>query len=618
LLFSQIISFILVMVLWEAYPPAPPGLGPLQSLGGSLVLAAWLWVGSRLRVLVMLRRISGPHPPPDPARAARRAVTELHVAALVCVAVMVALLDLKAYLLALPGVAASETLSGLCAVGLYFGLLSVVWAATHPLEKVVFQQPLGRGAFVRSQARFVAPVVFPWLGVVALRDLLGLAWPQARSWLDTAAGDLIFLGVFVLMMALFFPPLVRGWWGCRPWPRGAVREIASQVLEHTGVKVAGILSWPIMQGRLLTAGILGVAPRFRYLLITQALVESLSAQELAGVVAHEAGHVRHRHLVSYILFFLGFFAAAYALAGPLALGLNWLLVALAGTDWGLGVITGQGSAWLQVVLALPLVALLVVYLRFVMGWFMRNFERQADLFALTVMGESRPLAGALEKVAGLSGNTRDVPSWHHYSIRQRVETLRAAESDPGLIARHRGAIKKALALYLAGLAAVMAMGLGVGGAGLGQGLQRELAARILASELERRPRDPALHRDLGVLYFEAGREAEALRHLTTAVGLEPRDPEALNGLAWALATAGDPGLRRPREAVELARRAVRLKPAAHIWDTLAEAYHASGRPGRALAAARAAAAAAGPAGGPPGYYQRQLRRFRQAAQGAGG
>lgn len=88
----------------------------------------------------------------------------------------------------------------------------------------------------------------------------------------------------------------------------------------------------------------------------------------------------------------------------------------------------------------------------------------------------------------------------------------------------------------------------------------------------------------------------------------------LNGLAWFLATAQDPALRRPSQAVALAQKAVALAPLPHIWDTLAEAYFAAGQPQRAVAAARAALAAR------PDerheYYQAQLRRFLSAAQGA--
>ncbi|MCJ7833589.1 MAG: M48 family metalloprotease [Deltaproteobacteria bacterium] len=61
---------------------------------------------------------------------------------------------------------------------------------------------------------------------------------------------------------------------------------------------------------MLTAGVMGLVKRFRYLLITPALLDLLEPEELMGVVAHEIGHIRKRHL----LFYLGFFAGYVLLA----------------------------------------------------------------------------------------------------------------------------------------------------------------------------------------------------------------------------------------------------------------------------------------------------------------
>jgi hypothetical protein len=78
-----------------------------------------------------------------------------------------------------------------------------------------------------------------------------------------------------------------------------------------------------------------------------------------------------------------------------------------------------------------------------------------------------------------------------------------------------------------------------------------------------------------------------------------------------LATARDPSLRAPGEALKLALAAVASAPRPHIWDTLAEAYLLNHEPVKALAAAKAALAA-----GPrerPEYYEAQVERFKRQA-----
>ena len=57
---------------------------------------------------------------------------------------------------------------------------------------------------------------------------------------------------------------------------------------------------------MLTAGVMGLIKRFRYLLITPALLDLLEPEELKGVVAHEIGHVRKKHLIFYLGFFVGY------------------------------------------------------------------------------------------------------------------------------------------------------------------------------------------------------------------------------------------------------------------------------------------------------------------------
>lgn len=613
MLFSQIVAFILVMAVFESYSPPRPELTSAQAWLAVAVLGLWLAVGGRLAASLFLRRLAGPRPPRDPARAARTLVMTCQVAAVACLLIALTSLELKAHLLAWPPLAASETLAGLAAAALFLGALGLAWWAAHPVEVQVLGQSLSTAAYVRGQARFVAPVIFPWLAISFLRDLIAGLWPRLSAALDSSLGDLFFLAVFLVLMALFFPTLVRWWWGCRPLPAGPRRELIQAVLDRAGVTVAEILVWPVLGGRLLTAGILGLARPWRYLLITPALLDALTPEELMGVTAHEAGHVRHHHLAAYLLLFVGFFLLAFALAEPLNLLLNLGLYALAGSRWGLDLLLDAGGqGWLSLFMALPLVVLLLVYLRFVMGFFMRHFERQADFYALDLLGDPRPVAEALERIGLLTGDSRRVPSWHHFSIAQRSQALYAAASRPGAAARQGRVIRRGLAVYLAGLALLSGLGGGMMALDLGASLRQDLVLRVLEDRLAQETRDARGLMQYGILLYERGRHLEAKAALEAALSQDRDDPEVLNALAWLLVTTQDPGLRDPARALALAHRAVTAHPAAHIWDTLAEALHANHQPRQAAAAARAALAA-----GPqerPEYYRQQLERFERAAR----
>jgi hypothetical protein len=91
---------------------------------------------------------------------------------------------------------------------------------------------------------------------------------------------------------------------------------------------------------------------------------------------------------------------------------------------------------------------MLVYFRYVFGFFMRNFERQADLAVFKALGDSTPLISSLEKISWMSGNIRDKPSWHHFGIGQRVDFLERCSRDKSLIARHDRKVYGSLILFI--------------------------------------------------------------------------------------------------------------------------------------------------------------------------
>jgi spermidine synthase len=90
----------------------------------------------------------------------------------------------------------------------------------------------------------------------------------------------------------------------------------------------------------------------------------------------------------------------------------------------------------------------------------------------------------------------------------------------------------------------------------------------------------------------AGRDREAVVELRAAADVGGGDAALLNELAWRLATAPDPSLRDPAEAVGFGLRAVEIAANPHSLDTLAAAYAAAGRYNEAVATAKRAVAAA--------------------------
>jgi tetratricopeptide (TPR) repeat protein/mono/diheme cytochrome c family protein len=91
------------------------------------------------------------------------------------------------------------------------------------------------------------------------------------------------------------------------------------------------------------------------------------------------------------------------------------------------------------------------------------------------------------------------------------------------------------------------------------------------------PEDAETHFRLGRVLTQIRRRAEAVIEYRQALGVRPNLASALLDLAWLLATAPEPTLRDPNEAVALAQRAMPGTDHPIVLDTLAAAYAAEGR-----------------------------------------
>ncbi|MGA2265973.1 MAG: fused MFS/spermidine synthase [Phycisphaerae bacterium] len=111
--------------------------------------------------------------------------------------------------------------------------------------------------------------------------------------------------------------------------------------------------------------------------------------------------------------------------------------------------------------------------------------------------------------------------------------------------------------------------------------------------LEIMPNHPEANYQLGLLLYSQGQIRQAIEYCTRAVEAKPDWVDAMNSLAWMLATSPDPALRNGAKALSLAERVNQLvSNNAEILDTLAAALAETGQFDRAVSTARQAEALA--------------------------
>ncbi len=481
-----------------------------------------------------------------------------------------------------------------------------VWASFWHMEK---QDKAGGMHPLREEVsqriRMVAPILLPFIFLNLLEGLLrAVPSPRLQEFLSTPWAEALFFIFFALLVLVFIPPMIIRLWKCVELPHGTLREFLERSLREQNVSFASIYIWPLHGGKACTAAVLGIFPKWRYILFTPCLLHHLSPEEIEAVLAHEIAHVRHRHLVWYVVFLALYSFVLYNLLDPLW---TWCLSRPQFVDFLLGAegYLGDDQTFL---LALPIGLSMLLYFRFVMGYFMRHFERQADLGAVNVQGHPYYLISALEKISILAGGIRNKPSWHHFSIAERVDFLKSAGAHPEV--RHRFerglALKRSVFLVLCMGLAILPKAMPV--KSWQKSARINLAEVYLQELLKNEKHDPRWYMAIGQILYEKGDYKRALTLLKKAEALAPGNPEIMNSIAWLYATARDPSYRDPAAALMYASGAAKIRPAPHILDTLAESLFLNGYVEEAV---RIEEEALRKAERNRAYYKAQLERFRK-------
>ena len=297
----------------------------------------------------------------------------------------------------------------------------------------------GLGRYLVLKARQSLGLTLPViLWYVLRRDVIRRLVP---SWEASEMAEPIEMAVIGLVVLAMSPLFVRLAWPTYSLPPGALRRRLERAAERVGFRFTDILVWDTGQ-MMVNACVTGILPRFRYVLLSDALLDSLTPIESTAVFGHEIGHVAHRHFLYFAFFFMGsigllsVFGDLITLVLPIVSESSWL-----------------GGGVLSIALGL--------YFWFVFGHLSRRFERQADVFGSKVVScetadcpphtdldnELAPLptaarkpglcpvgirifADALTDVAQFNGLDRRKRSWRHGSIASRIAFLEALERHP--------------------------------------------------------------------------------------------------------------------------------------------------------------------------------------------
>lgn len=294
-----------------------------------------------------------------------------------------------------------------------------------------------------SDVRLIVPFALPFLLLVFFVDLLQFYPDQdfqnfLSKGTESTMGNLIFFGgtiIFMGLLMIFLPYWIQRIWNCRPLNRPDLERQLHTVCERAHFKHAGFKTWTVLN-HSLTAAIIGIVPKYRYILFTQRLLDEMPPTSVEAILAHEIGHSYHKHLLIYPFIILGMSVGVGLLSFLFYPFLGEFL------NWGYAHYPSQMWSVLNPVLIFAFYATTVaIYFRGVFGLFSRLFERQADLhvFALGIPPQS--MIEALDYIGKITGS-HHTPNWHHWGIQQRINVLKEAMQNPNVVEKHTRRVKR--------------------------------------------------------------------------------------------------------------------------------------------------------------------------------
>jgi len=609
MILSNFLYFIVAILFFSVAPSAPSGVfTPAQDLLAILVILLGFWHFNRYKFTQLRIRLNNEEISLEAAK--KEYFTRINIYFIFAIILFVFEIfacDLKFLVLqtAIPGFFESFGIAGGLVVFILH--LSIVWYWGFRTMGDVLEIGDSAMAYIRSNIKFNLFIVIPWLIFSIIFDLLRLLLPGSQIILNTPILREIIFCLFLVVLAIFAPVLIARLWDCEPLPPSKLKDNIIAFCHSRGVKFKDIMSWNALGKSLVTAGVMGLVSPFRYLMITPTLMNLLNEDEIMAVVSHEVGHVKKRHLLLYLVFLMGFFIFSGYI---MELVDDFFLTTSTGLDM---ITTSRGVVDLGMVqvFSLPLLVLLfIVYFRFVFGYFMRIFERQADGYCFESGIDPDLMVSSFMKLGARLGENSKKPNWHHYNLSQRIDFIKKGMANPGIITLHDKKVKRRVITFVTALTLFTAVFFN---AYTGQPNLKRLATAI-ELKLEKTPDDVRLYSFLGEIYYQLKEWKASEKAYKYAIGLDYNQPNVLNNLAWLLLTSEDGSLRDPERALKLARDAASKEKAAHIMDTLAEAYYQNQMYWEAFQAAKKALQLSTDN---RSYFKEQLEKMKKALKPGG-
>ena len=254
------------------------------------------------------------------------------------------------------------------------------------------------------RARLTVPIIFfpPVLFWIIVEDLGLSQGMELMSEIKTLTIAPLFLfGLYILSPRLF------NWAWKTENANKELSERIENISETAQTKIAGVKIWNTFKEPLPNAAVAGLFSKFRFVYITDFLLDVFTNNQIEAVVGHELGHLRLGHVTSYLLFSINAILVAIILKSLLVIYFPYFYV------------NSSLTYILEIIIFIPLFALIFTALA-------RYCERQADLFSSAVTSKESFISSMNILKLLIGSKPKWFPKWllTHPEIEDRIENVK--------------------------------------------------------------------------------------------------------------------------------------------------------------------------------------------------
>lgn len=203
---------------------------------------------------------------------------------------------------------------------------------------------------------------------------------DSSHYLPEGTAGLFLLVMLVPLLALphiMAPLMMQFLWKTVPLTDEGLKQRLEKLTDRSGIKYRDVAVWQTGGFSIANAAVAGIIPSNRRIYVTDALLRNFTDEQIETIVAHEIGHIRHRHLLIscfLVLIYLLSFVFFFQIVGkPLKSFLN-------------------GYPFL---LSMVSILFFICYYKIFFNYLSRRFEHQADLYAVHLTNQLEVYKSAL-------------------------------------------------------------------------------------------------------------------------------------------------------------------------------------------------------------------------------